>query len=98
MNVLRQGYAAGVRKFMVVSSITTVLHPATTLSHKGHYFGVAVNSPLMHELDWNPTTSMDSISTDQSAMDGYGVAKTLAERAMWDWADQHSNVEITTGL
>lgn len=98
MNVLRQGYAAGVRKFMMVGSMGTIKHPKTTLSHKGHCFGVAVDLPLMHELDWNPVTSLDTPSTDQKAMDDYGTAKTLAELATWEWADQHPDVELTAGL
>jgi len=43
--------------------------------------------------DWNPATEEETLVA--SPMAAYAGAKTLAEQALWKFADDHKHVDIT---
>jgi nucleoside-diphosphate-sugar epimerase len=45
------------------------------------------------ENDWNPMTEEETLAGSPFA--GYIGAKTVAERAVWKFADEHKNIDIT---
>jgi len=46
------------------------------------------------DKDWNPVTKEDALKG--SDMDTYSASKTLAEQALWEFAAQHKDLDITT--
>ncbi|KIM83315.1 hypothetical protein PILCRDRAFT_440081 [Piloderma croceum F 1598] len=46
------------------------------------------------DKDWNPLTREEALKGTDMAT--YSVSKTLAERALWDFAAQHKELDITT--
>ncbi|KAJ7575097.1 hypothetical protein C8J56DRAFT_1032753 [Mycena floridula] len=46
------------------------------------------------DKDWNPITRGDALK--QGGLTAYVASKTLAEKAMWDYADSHPNIDVTT--
>ena len=79
LNVVRQGYAAGVRKFVVTGSIGAVFNPSGGLT----------------DPDWNPTTKEDALKPGAGNYIAYAGSKAFAERALWEWADAHTDVDVT---
>ncbi|KAJ6517143.1 hypothetical protein DFH09DRAFT_1195522 [Mycena vulgaris] len=47
------------------------------------------------DQDWNPITKEVALKGDNE-MDTYAASKKFAEIALWEWADKHPHVEITT--
>jgi nucleoside-diphosphate-sugar epimerase len=86
VNVLRQAYAAGVRKFVVTSSIVAVFD-IKHIDRKEPYT----------ENDWNPVTLADAEKADANGLIAYLVGKTVAEQELWKFADENSDADITTG-
>ena len=101
MNVFRQAEKAGVKKFVVTSSIITVRgDPAV----KGTAYRSERRSfPLRSELgcnvfrttDWNPVTKEDGLHSDMKQVT-YAASKKYAELAVWEWAEAHPDVDVTT--
>lgn len=58
---------------------------------------VAIRNPrgTWNNDDWNPTTKEEALQSG-NPIAIYTVAKTFAEKAVWDWATRHPHVEITT--
>ncbi|KAF8198093.1 hypothetical protein BJ912DRAFT_57184 [Pholiota molesta] len=82
LNVLRQAEAVGVRKFVVTSSTAAVVRdPATK--------GVTYRAE-----HWNPMTR-EEISADDP-VEAYAGAKKFSELAVWEWAEAHPHVDVTT--
>ncbi|KAF9482241.1 NAD(P)-binding protein [Pholiota conissans] len=82
LNVLCQAEAAGVRKFVVTSSTAAVVRdPATK--------GVTYRPE-----HWNPMTK-EEISADDP-VEAYAGAKKFSELAVWEWANAHPHVDVTT--
>jgi len=79
LNVLRQAEKAGVRRFVVTSSIASVRNPQNSFTDK----------------DWNPVTKEQALSSP-SLMVTYAASKKFAELAVWEWADAHPDVDVTT--
>ncbi|KAG6836166.1 hypothetical protein H0H93_010714 [Arthromyces matolae] len=48
------------------------------------------------DKDWNPVTKEEAVK--MAGNDAYRAAKTLAEKALWEFANSHPHVEITTLL
>lgn len=46
--------------------------------------------------DWNPVTKEEGLSGTLSPMGVYGASKKFAELAVWEWAEAHPHVEVTT--
>ena len=90
LNLVKQATAAGVRRIVVTSSVIT------TQGTKKHEF--LYENIVLTEKDWNPATketALDDIE-NQNEFHIYGVAKTVAERELWKFADAHPEVDITT--
>ncbi|KAF7362963.1 Epimerase domain-containing protein [Mycena venus] len=47
------------------------------------------------DQDWNPVTREEAL-TGGNEMETYSASKTFAEMALWEWADKHPHVEVTT--
>ncbi|KAJ7438273.1 hypothetical protein B0H11DRAFT_591472 [Mycena galericulata] len=56
-----------------------------------------VNNPQESytDQDWNPVTKEIAL-TGGNQMATYAASKKLAELALWEWADKHPHVEVTT--
>ncbi|PIL24601.1 hypothetical protein GSI_12485 [Ganoderma sinense ZZ0214-1] len=85
LNVLRQGAAKGVKKFVLTSSWVTVLDP----SLKELYQGITFT-----EKSWGKASSEDPPSTGASFIDIYTRAKILGEQAAWQFAEEHTELDI----
>ncbi|KAJ6535066.1 hypothetical protein B0H19DRAFT_1184847 [Mycena capillaripes] len=79
LNVIVQGEKAGVRRFVVTSSIATVTNPKDSFT----------------DQDWNPVTREMAL-TGGNEMVTYSASKKFAELALWEWAEKHPHVEVTT--
>nr|GAT44245.1 predicted protein [Mycena chlorophos] len=83
LNVLVQAEKAGVKRFVVTSSIASVgMLPATP--------GASYT-----DKDWMPVTKEMAIGS-KNPLAVYAVSKKLAEQALWVWADKHPHVDVTT--
>ncbi|KAJ7048712.1 hypothetical protein C8F01DRAFT_1188614 [Mycena amicta] len=83
LNVIVQAEKAGVKKVVVTSSIASVqMLPA-------------VAGASFTDKDWTPITKEMALSL-KDPMAVYVVSKKLAEKALWDWADKHPHVDVTT--
>ncbi|KAJ7224702.1 hypothetical protein GGX14DRAFT_651406 [Mycena pura] len=87
LNVIVQGEKAGVRRMVVTSSIASVKNPQESFTDKG---GSPSPAP-----DWNPITR-DFALTGGSDWATYAASKNFAELALWEWADHHPHVDVTT--
>ncbi|KAJ7575110.1 hypothetical protein C8J56DRAFT_1007805 [Mycena floridula] len=45
------------------------------------------------DKDWNPVTREDALN--QGGFTAYIASKTLAEKALWEYADSHPNIDVT---
>jgi len=85
LNVLRQAEKAGVKKFVVTSSTVTVLGDP------------AVKGTAYRAEHWNPVTKEDALHSDNKQV-VYSASKKYAELAVWEWAEAHPDVDVTTIL
>ena len=46
--------------------------------------------------DWRPLPSKEEIIASNDSFLVYGASKTLAEQALWKFADVHPEIDITT--
>jgi nucleoside-diphosphate-sugar epimerase len=46
-------------------------------------------------IDWNSLTKEDALHSDVK-IDVYSVSKKYAELAVWEWAEAHPDVDVTT--
>jgi hypothetical protein len=58
------------------------------------YVAANLHLRIVHLIDWNPVTKEDALKG--SDMDTYSASKTLAEQALWEFAAQHKDLDITT--
>ncbi|TCD60318.1 hypothetical protein EIP91_010356 [Steccherinum ochraceum] len=87
LNVFRQAEKAGVRQFSYASSIAAV---------SMEFYNKRDFTPITED-QW-PDTSREEILGDDDADTTavYTAEKALSERALWEFADQHPHVEITS--
>jgi len=90
MNIVEQGFAAGVRKFIITSTIMTMVHP-------DKFAETFDSNRKFDENDWNP------IPSEEAILDGehnpywvYAASKTIAEKRAWSFAETHPEADITT--
>jgi nucleoside-diphosphate-sugar epimerase len=84
LNVLRQAEKVGVKKFVLTGSIVSALgDPNMT--------GAKVTAD-----NWSPVTK--DIATTHTGLDTYTASKKFAELAVWEWAEAHPDVDVTTIL
>jgi nucleoside-diphosphate-sugar epimerase len=46
--------------------------------------------------DWRPLPSKEEIIASNDSFLAYGASKTLAEQALWKFADAHPEIDIMT--
>ncbi|KAI0266720.1 hypothetical protein BC834DRAFT_110399 [Gloeopeniophorella convolvens] len=85
LNIVRQAYAAGVRKFVVTSTLLTAFDPLNPTS-------IARIAPD----SWNPASLAHAQAGTHGPAYTYAAAKTRAERALWAFADAHPDADVTT--
>ncbi|OSD05863.1 NAD-P-binding protein [Trametes coccinea BRFM310] len=82
LNLLRQTEEAGIKRFVLQSSAATV-RPISEYANP------------WTEDDWLPTSKEQALkSTDDFFV--YASEKTLAEQAVWEFAEKHPNIDVTT--
>ena len=103
LNVLNQAEKAGVKKFVVTSSVAATANDPTMkgVSIRDHRKLASNSSDLFPEnslcicnLDWNPITKDTLPSGNTSAP--YALSKKTAELAVWEWAEARPHVSVTT--
>ncbi|KIK69243.1 hypothetical protein GYMLUDRAFT_35309 [Collybiopsis luxurians FD-317 M1] len=83
LNIIRQAEKAGVTRIVMTSSLSTARlrdTPTTQLT--------------FNDKEWRVTSMEEAKNTH--GMEAYRAAKTLAEMAVWDFAESHPHVDITT--
>lgn len=81
LNIIRQATRLGIKNFSVISSIGAVWNRNNI-------------KPLYTSDDWNPITK-EQILAGTNPLSTYSGTKTFAERAVWEFAAEHSDVNIT---
>lgn len=99
MNLVKQVEKAGIKRIVDISSIATVA-PNGGQSYTDQ--GGPLFSPILMGdpqtfffIDWYPATRESVLKG--TPMDAYRGAKTLAEQALWEFADAHPHLDVTTG-
>ncbi|KJA25510.1 hypothetical protein HYPSUDRAFT_85257 [Hypholoma sublateritium FD-334 SS-4] len=81
LNLLRQAEKAGVKHVVVTGSFAAVAGDPTA---QGTSFRAE---------HWNPITKEDA---SNSPIQAYQAAKKFSELAVWEWAEAHPHVDVTT--
>ncbi|KAI0341791.1 NAD(P)-binding protein [Trametopsis cervina] len=79
-NILRQSEAAGIHNFVLISSIVALTNWKT--------------QDFVTDKDWNSITLEEAVGKENNSIIVYFAAKTLSERAVWDFVDKHPHVEV----
>nr|VWO94326.1 UDP-xylose synthase [Ganoderma boninense] len=87
LNVLRQGAAKGIKKFVLTSSWVTVLDPSMEELYQGVTFT---------EKSWGKASYDDLPTTGASFIEVYTTAKILDEKAAWKFGEEHPELDIAT--
>ena len=85
LNVVRQAVAAGVKHASYVGSFVAVMDVINPV----------VKAPLS-DKGWNPTTEEFALGSGSPIL-VYTVAKTQAEQALWKFAEERPELNLTTG-
>ncbi|KAJ8489631.1 hypothetical protein ONZ51_g2814 [Trametes cubensis] len=83
MNILRQTEKMGIKRFVLVSSLATVASPDDR------------TSLVWTDKDWIEVSREQALASKDPGI-VYVTEKVLAERAVWEFADTHPHVDITT--
>ena len=54
------------------------------------------DASLCHFQDWNPATKEDVLAGDKDPFYVYAASKAIAERSLWEWAESHPEIDVTT--
>ncbi|OCH87047.1 NAD(P)-binding protein [Obba rivulosa] len=84
LNVLRQAEKVGITKFVYVSSIVTVCDIDK------------LGGPGGSDQTWNSVTREQAVAPNVDPMIAYAAEKKFSELAVWDFAEKHPNVDITS--
>ncbi|KDQ50493.1 hypothetical protein JAAARDRAFT_74144 [Jaapia argillacea MUCL 33604] len=87
LNVLRQGEAVGIKKFVITSSLSAFYTASDPKTYSDH---------IITDKDWNSATKEQALTPGAPSMFIYGTSKTLAEKAVWEFAAQHPHIDVTT--
>ncbi|KAM5530934.1 hypothetical protein V8D89_015379 [Ganoderma adspersum] len=87
LNVLRQGAAKGIKKFVLTSSWVTVLDPALEELYQGLTFT---------EKSWGNPSYEHPLAPGRTFIEIYSRAKTLTEKAAWQFGEDHPELDIAT--
>ncbi|KAI0313317.1 hypothetical protein OF83DRAFT_1141974, partial [Amylostereum chailletii] len=83
--ILTAGYIAGVKKFVVTASLISILGMQQLREDR-----------VFTEKDYNWVSYESATKPDATPSDVYATAKSLAEKAAWDFAMTHRDVDLTT--
>lgn len=83
MNIVQQGYKAGIKLFSVASSITAC---------------ISSDEPFrkLTEKDWNKATQEQALDGTRDAYYVYFASKGLAEKALRAFGEEHKEITIVT--
>ncbi|KAI0333886.1 NAD(P)-binding protein [Cubamyces sp. BRFM 1775] len=87
LNVLRHAVKAGVFKVVFTSSWVTTIDPSLRQ---------AFTDVTLTEKSWGNTSREDLLVEGRRPLYVYIGSKILAERAAWDFARQHKEIDLTT--
>ncbi|RDB30855.1 hypothetical protein Hypma_005979 [Hypsizygus marmoreus] len=87
LNVLRQAVDAGIHKVVLTSSWGTTLDPSLEQSYEDKTFTSS---------DWGRATPEEVVSGKNNPMWVYLATKILAEKAAWEFADAHPELNLCT--
>ena len=85
LNIVRQAVATGVKHISFIGTVGAVLN----------FTEPVIKAPLT-DKDWNSLSENDALSSGNRFL-VYTVAKTQAERALWKFAEEHPELNLTTG-
>ncbi|KAF9479207.1 NAD(P)-binding protein [Pholiota conissans] len=89
LNVVRQAQKAGVKKFVVTGSFGSLLSP----THMPAFAGLTFT-----EADWGTTSDEEFEQQRDNKFYVYFAAKLKAELALWEFAEQHPDLQVATVL
>ncbi|KAI0050057.1 NAD(P)-binding protein [Auriscalpium vulgare] len=100
--VIDAAHAAGVKKIVFTSTFATLFDPAltwkeATYTEKGKSVRRSALSytPKAH-LDWFNPSREDALKEGLDPWTVYVIGKTLAEKSVWKFADEHKDYDVTT--
>ncbi|KAK7443201.1 hypothetical protein VKT23_015798 [Stygiomarasmius scandens] len=82
LNIIRQAHKAGIKKFVFTSSLGAAWHDSL--------------GPIITGDDWNSITAEEAQSAD--VMTQYTAAETLSEKAVWEYSEQHPEIDVVTSM
>jgi len=82
LNIIRQATKLGITNFSIISSIGAVWDRNNI-------------KPLYTSDDWNPITREHILYGNPDPLASYSGTKTFAERAVWEFAAEHPDMNIT---
>jgi nucleoside-diphosphate-sugar epimerase len=87
LNVVRATHKAGIKRIVVTSSFVAVFDMG---------LGAAWRDYTYTANDWNPATYEQAVKGDKPGMWVYCASKVLAEKAVFEYAKKHPELQITT--
>lgn len=94
LNTIRQAQKAGIKRLIFTSSIASVLNPRNSFTDQGMARFRLLWLRLTPLSDWNPITREEALKS--GSFGAYTASKTFAERALWEFADEYPELDITT--
>lgn len=88
MNITRQAAAAGVKRLIITSSLSSLAD-----MNKPELF---YTNAVLTDKDFNPATVEETLSGKHNPFWVYCAVKALSERAVWKFADEHPEIDIST--
>jgi nucleoside-diphosphate-sugar epimerase len=103
--ITRQAQEAGIKHFSIASSIVAARERSQvvagiTLTESGgcSYIYVSAGEKLTYTAaDWNGITQEQALEQGRDPGYIYSASKSLAEQEVWKFADEHPDINVTTG-
>ena len=101
LNIMRQATKLGVKNFSVISSVGAVWDRNSTKSWYTSDGTIPFSRHVQWRLslsrctDWNPITREQILTETLEPLSTYSGSKTLAEHAVWEFAAEHPDINIT---
>jgi len=88
LNIVRQSVRAGIRRIVITSSFASANEDSSKVFSDYQYT----------DQGWNPATKEQVLDGSYDHLPGwiYAAVKTLAEKEIWKYAEDHPDVDITT--
>ncbi|KAF7975887.1 hypothetical protein HWV62_8297 [Athelia sp. TMB] len=104
INIIRQAEKAGITRIVYTSTIAAVINPSGALDAAGNPLKIMDPlGPVMtsdgndspSDQNYNPITKEQALAAGDS-FSAYAAGKSLAEKAVWEFAEAHPKLDITT--